>query len=164
MERCNAWLLEFGRGERAALGQRELIELLYAPATHSVPFAPTQCPRILFWGSGVLPVLNLDAVLGYPRSGQEMKFVGVVGFQTSPDEPTQFAALVLAAPPVRIEVSDEDACPLPEKLNHWRPLACSCFEQRGAAIPVLDLQRALGGPQARATAGQDHPHQAAGRT
>jgi len=41
--------------------------------------------------------------------------------------------------PQRIEVSDEDACDLPDEIKYWEPLTLSCFLRNEVAIPIIDF-------------------------
>ena len=141
MGRCGGWLLQFGQDQRAATGERELLQLLYAPETHLVPRTPRHLSRVVLWNDRVLPVLDLDVLLGRNEPATQIKFLAIIGYQPRPDGRLQFGALSLAAPPVRIVVGDEQGCPLPHELGTWRECFCSCFAEDGCAIPVLDLSR-----------------------
>ncbi len=141
MSRCSAWKLEFGAGERAVIGPRELLHLLDAPRMHAVPHTPAHCRHLLFWEQGVLPVLDLGAWSRGERSGETATLIGLVGFAGSADGAPDFGALVLSSVPTRIDVDDGWACALPETLNRWRRVACACIELDGEILPVLDLSR-----------------------
>lgn len=144
MARGQAWVLDLGSGASAAIGERELVLLLYDAAAFRVPYAPPYANRVLFWEERALPVLDLPVRAGTSSVGADTKFVAVVGYLRDGDSSLQYGVLPLASPPVRAEVDDEQGCGLPEPLERWRPLAVSCFRAEGVAIPVLDLGRAFG--------------------
>jgi len=139
MSRMNGWVLDLGMGYRAAVGGRELLHLIDVPATFGVPCTPSYCRSVIFWQERLLPVMDIAARLG--GSPQEAKFIAVVGYQQSRGDYPQFAALLLAATPLQVTVSDEQACMLPDTATAWDELAISCFDYQGDAVPVLDLKR-----------------------
>ncbi len=139
MPRMNAWLLDFGDACRAAVGARELLHLVDAPATFAVPCTPEYCRGVVLWQERLLPVMDIARRVGaQPRPAP---FLAVVGYQQQRGEAPQFGALMLSSPPRQLAVSDEQACGLPEGNSAWQELAISCFEHQGAAVPVLDLRR-----------------------
>ncbi len=144
LEQPNAWLLDFGRSIRAAVGVRILLQIIDRPTLHDVPRTPPYCRSVLSWQGRLLPVMDLAARLG--SSPQAPQYLVVVGYQDSPDEPTRFGALLVSAPPAAIAVGDAQACALPEQPADWGKFACSCFEHEGAAIPVLHLGRIFSSP------------------
>lgn len=139
MSRMNAWLLNLGGSCQAAVGTRELLHLIDAPVTFEVPYTPAYCRRVVFWQERMLPVMDIPAKQG--NAPQNAPFLAVVGYQRQRGEYPQFGALMLASPPQQIEVSDEQACPLPGEAQCWKELAISCFDHRGEAVPVLDINR-----------------------
>jgi chemotaxis signal transduction protein len=142
MSSANAWLLNFGAACQAAVGTRELLHLVDAPATFLVPCTPAYCHSVLLWQERLLPVMDVAARLG--AAPGSAPFLAVVGYQSKRGEYPQFGALKLATPPQQLQVSDEQACALPGQGNGWQELAISCFEHRGAPIPVLNLRRLFG--------------------
>jgi chemotaxis signal transduction protein len=133
----NAWVLDLGMNFRAAVGGRELLHLIDVPATFAVPCTPLSCSRVIFWQERLLPLVDIACRQG--GAAQAAQFVAVVGYQQKRGEFPQFGALVLASPPLQIEVSDEQACSLPEQMRSWGELAISCFDYQGDAVPVIDL-------------------------
>lgn len=144
MSHANAWILDFGMGYRAAVGARELLHLVDVPSFFSVPCTPIYCHRVLFWQGKLLPLMDVAARL--EAEPQDASFVAVVGYQQQRGEYPQFGALQLASPPVKVAVSDEQACQLPEEARVWDGLAVSCFEFQGSAIPVLNINRLFAAP------------------
>ena len=142
MSRMNAWLLDFGDACMAAVGTRELLHLVDAPATFVVPYTPEYCRRVVLWQERLLPVMDIAARLGaQPRTAP---FLAVIGYQNQRGEYPQFGALMLSSPPRQLAVSDERACRLPDENIAWRGLAISCFEHQGTAVPILNLRRIFG--------------------
>lgn len=139
MSSKNAWILDFGKDCRAAVGGRELLHLIDEPATFTVPCTPLYCHEVVFWQERLLPLMDIATLQG--GVAQQAQFVAVVGYQQRRGEFPQFGALVLASPPLQVEVSDEQACSLPEDMRSWEKLAISCFEYHGEAMPVIDLNR-----------------------
>lgn len=142
MSASNAWLLDFGLPVRAAVGARELVQILDGAATFPVPLTPAHSRRVVVWQQRLLPVLDLACKMGVAEG--ERTLLAIIGYQGAPGQAVQFGALALAAPPVRIAVSDQQACPLTEQQAAWGALALSCFEHDGAPIPVLRLERIFG--------------------
>lgn len=146
MSSANAWLLDFGDACRAAVGARELLHLIDAPVTFEIPLAPAYCHQVVKWQDRLLPVLDMSMRLGgAPQMGA---FLAVVGYQQRRGEFPQFGALRLSAPPRQLSVGDDQSCALPETADAWQPWVISCFEQRGQAIPILNLGRVFETPPA----------------
>lgn len=139
MSGMNAWLLDFGGDCRAAVGTRELLHLVDAPFTFAVPRAPGYCRQIVMWQERLLPVMDIAARVG--SVSRQAPFLAVIGYQRQRGEYPQFGALMLSSPPMQLEVSDEQSCPLPDEEGAWRELSISCFEHQGAPVPVLNLCR-----------------------
>lgn len=135
----NAWVLDLGMNYRAAVGGRELLHLIDVPTTFAVPCTPFYCRRVVFWQERLLPLMDIASRQG--GAARQAQFIAVVGYQQKRGEFPQFGALVLASPPLQVEVSDEQACSLPEEMRNWKELAISCFDYHGDAVPVIDLNR-----------------------
>jgi len=139
MSRMNAWLLDFGGDCRAAVGTRELLHLVDAPVTFAVPRSPEYCRRVVMWQERLLPVMDIATRVG--SVSRQAPFLAVIGYQQQRGEYPHFGALMLSSPPRQLEVSDEQACRLPDKDGAWRELSISCFEHQGSPVPVLNLCR-----------------------
>ena len=136
-----AWLLDFGNGLQAAVAYHEMWQVLFSPKLFDVPCTPQYCSQVLIFQKRILPVLNLATLLldtqkPFIATG---KIVGVAVYQTNPNEPVNYGCLYLSKLPQRIEVSDDDACDLPEEQKYWEPLTLSCFLRDGVAIPIIDF-------------------------
>jgi chemotaxis signal transduction protein len=139
MARTNAWILDIGEHLKAAVGGRELLHLIDQPKTLSVPCTPSYCKRVIAWQGRLLAVMDMTARL--TGKEQQAKFVAVVAYQFQKGDYPEFGALLLLSPPVKVTVSDEDVCHLPENNSNWKAVAISCFTHEGEAIPVLDLRK-----------------------
>lgn len=151
-----AWLLDLGAGCRAAVGERELVHLLYMPQSHAVPRTPVHARAVLPWQQRLLPVLDVVSWLGGEPSASGLSIAGVLAYQHQRGAPPRYGALWLAAPPVRLDVADQQACALPEPVPAWQALAVSCFEHEGAPVPILDLQRLYGAIPTQQSAAGEH--------
>lgn len=148
-----AWLLDLGAGYRAAVGERQLVHLLYAPQSYPVPRTPAHARRVLPWQEHLLPVFDVVNWLGGALPPTGLPVAGIFAYQRGQGEMPQYGALWLAAPPARLSVTDQQACDLPEPNSAWQALAISCFEHEGAPVPILDLRRLYGTvPRKQATA------------
>ena len=143
MAATHAWLLSFGEGLAAAVGERELFHILYRPQTHALPRAPEHCARVIEWEGQLLPLWDTRRRLGEPSSA-DVAMVAVVGYADATGA-TAFGALCIGAPPQRIAVDDAQACDLPETVPAWRHISKSCFSRDDAPVPVLDLTSMFAG-------------------
>ena len=149
MRAVNAWLLDLGGGLHAAVGELEMIHVLPDPPTlFEIPQTPDYCRRVLVWQGEVLPLLDLAERLSAGTVGRAGPLAGardlvaIVAFQRHPGDQPRHGGLLLRGMPVRIAVTDADACELPESLQAWRPCAASCFSNSTVgAVPVVDLHR-----------------------
>lgn len=142
MRKSNAWLLNLGSDRSVALGEREVLHLLPEPQLFDVPLAPDYCAQVLRWQDQLLPVWDLRVWLGDHSEHPEL--VAIVGYQRHVRQTPLFGALLLAEPPVRLQVSDELACGLPEGIP-WPDIACSCFLHGQGPVPILDLNKMFSG-------------------
>jgi len=142
MASSKAWILELGGGLLAAIGERQLQHLVYRPSLHPVPRTPAHASRIMFWGEGILPLVDMARMIqGGSHSAGDL-LAAVTVYQSSPRSSPEYGALALIAPPRRIEVNDKDACPLPMALAPWDGfLFNACFDRGGQPVPVLALNQ-----------------------
>ncbi len=142
MSTANAWLLNLGDAMHVAIGMRELVQIVEAPNTFSVPLAPPSSSKVMFWQKRLLPVLDLSIRLN--QGASKGSLFAIVAYQECEGASAQLAAIVLTAPPVRIAVDDAQACVLEQDMACWRELANASFSREGEVIPVLHLRRVFG--------------------
>ncbi|RKZ52038.1 MAG: hypothetical protein DRR16_11490 [Candidatus Parabeggiatoa sp. nov. 3] len=135
-----AWLLDFGRDLKAAVGHHEMWQVLISPKLFDVPCTSPYCCEVLIFQDRILPVLDIQYLL----DGDKMiltkdNVVGIAVYQDDPTHPIHYAGLHLASTPQNIYVSDDTACDLPEHQQYWEPLALSCFSYKDQAIPIIEL-------------------------
>jgi chemotaxis signal transduction protein len=142
MSTANAWLLDLGETIHAAIGMRELVQIIEAPTTFNVPLTPAHSRNVMFWQKRMVPVLDLSIRLNNKAS--KGKLMAIVGYHDEANKAASLGAIILAAPPVRIAVDDAQACTLDDEMARWHELANSSFKQGEAVIPVLHLSRLFG--------------------
>jgi chemotaxis signal transduction protein len=147
----DAWLLDFGLGQRAAVGEAEIVHLLtQAPQFYPVPRAPVHCRNVILWEDRVLPVADLPALASagrstvFPASVAGMEhLVAVVAYASGVEsEPIHYGALLLAGLPDRASVSDDQACDADDAASGWSPITTCCFRHpEHGSVPIVDLRR-----------------------
>lgn len=135
----NAWLLDFGVLQ-AAVGLRELLQLLEGPQLLTVPQTPAWCCQVAFWQKRLVPVMDMQQRLAQSRTVPNM--LALVGFMQPDSQQVEIGAFALAQVPRKICVSNADAC-MP-KDESWRDWAISCFSFESQVTPVLNLGRVFG--------------------
>jgi chemotaxis signal transduction protein len=148
----NGWLLHLDGGRCAAIGLRNMLYVLPdKPTTYTVPRAPAYAASVLMWQEHLVPLIDLGAYLyGAARVGSgdstSQALVGVVACATGAESRSSatFGAFLMSRAPDRIQVSDSQACPLPDPLAIWAPITASCFlHPQHGPVPVLDLPAIL---------------------
>lgn len=134
-----AWLLNFGDGQLAAVGKRELLHLVPQPELFEVPRTPRHCSRVLIWQSRAVPVWDLCAWLAPGCRTESAPLAAIVGYQSQRRQQPRFGAVLLTEPPGRIAVKDSDACELPGGQPRWSNIAISCFLHGETPVAILDL-------------------------
>lgn len=139
MSESTAWLLSIGPERYTAIGERELLHLVPQPEVFEVPLAPRHCRRVLPWQDRLLPLWDIPAWRGRGVATDNPPVAAIVGYQSQPRETPRLGAVGLIEPPVRITVSDSQACKFPEETPDWKHVAVSCFLHRENPVPILDL-------------------------
>ncbi|MFO7641804.1 MAG: hypothetical protein R6X17_11250 [Candidatus Competibacteraceae bacterium] len=134
-----AWLLALDFEFRAAVGEREMVHLIETPTLLDVPWTPSYCRQILIWNNLLLPAMDLAAWLRGQPSRRDRTLAGVFAHQAQPGAEPSYGALLMAAIPERVRVTDAQACALLDQPAGWRTLAISCFQRGGQPVPILDL-------------------------
>jgi chemotaxis signal transduction protein len=137
----NAWALDFQGGFRAAVGELEMVHLIQFPILIDIPHSPFCCRHVLIWQENIIPVMDLGAWLNGHHSKVQQPLVGIFAYQEQTDTHLHYGALLLAAIPRRLRVSDDQACELPTQPSGWKAIAFSCFSEGDNAVPILNLQR-----------------------
>lgn len=154
-----AWLLDFGGGRRAAVGDLEQVQLLHEPECHDVPGTPRHARHVLLWSGRCVPVLDLAAWLDGASASRERsaRYLGIyaydppqhaessIGAEPAPALDAAFGALWLAQPPKRVLVHDDDAAPLPDDGRPWSRISLSCFTHDSVRVPIIDLRTIFSG-------------------
>lgn len=136
-----AWLLNFGRGMQAAVGLREVFQVLLSADLFQVPCTPVYCSEVLITRKRILPVLDMPSLLEGKRFlSIQNEIIGIATYQDDRKHAMSYAGLRLATLPVGIFVNDEQACDLPKEQIAWSPFSYSCFYHEGQIIPVLNLK------------------------
>lgn len=139
------WLLNFGDDRWAAVGEKELQEVLPDPQLASDLSAPAHCRSRLEWRGYMLPVMDLAVVFGADPGRDSGRWVTVVAYAEEGGKEIGFAALRLEEPPVAVQVNDGMACALPETSLRdyliWNFISLSCFRHKESAVPVIELAR-----------------------
>jgi hypothetical protein len=148
MGEASAWLLSLGDEALAAVGELEMVHVVDSPELFEVPLSPPHCNRVLVWQERLLPVMDLARWL-WGQVGERPRYAGITAWWDAQDGSPRYGALLLAGLPIRIRVSDEDACALPHEPCGWASLALSCFQHRGGSVPVLDLPHIFSGSLVR---------------
>lgn len=148
----NGWLLHLNGGLHAAVGLRQMLYVLSdEPTTYAVPKTPAYAARVLLWQEHLVPLIDLQVYIcgdgGFgsrPSNPQAMVGVVACAMGSESESPTTFGAFMMSRAPDRIQVSDSQACALPDELASWAPIAASCFSHPLVGpVPVLDLPTIL---------------------
>ncbi len=134
---AHAWLLDTGLATPMAIGQRELLQIITAPQTFSVPLCPEYARHVLFWQQRMVPVMDFGLRMGANPHPQNL--LALVGFHDALTGVIQLGAIVLRQAPRQVAVNDAQALQAEDLPVDWRALAISCFAHEGSAIPVLHL-------------------------
>ncbi|MFZ2652929.1 MAG: hypothetical protein WA210_22745 [Burkholderiaceae bacterium] len=135
-----AWVLDFGSGLRAAVGEQHQVHLAYQPQdVFELPLTPRHARHAILWNDMCVPVLDLGAWLTQGSASTEQHTLGVYWVPGRPGDSMRFGALWLAKPPQRRLVDDSMAADLPAMPQRWAQISCSCFTDAAGAVPVLDL-------------------------
>jgi chemotaxis signal transduction protein len=137
--RPNAWLLDFGKGFRAAVGTRVLLQIIHDPTRYPVPHTPRHCNSVISWQGRLLPVIDMASCLGVKPETSTL--MGIVGYKVKHGQQMHLGAIQLSSVPNAIVVRDDQSCSLPEPQPGWDNLAIGCFAHQGEAVPILHMER-----------------------
>lgn len=137
-----AWLLDFGRGLRAAVGIHEMSHVLLETKLYEIPRAPYYCTEVLVFEGMILPVMDVISLIEQQRIVREgYDVIGISVYQEATTGDLNYAAMHLAMMPAPLFVDNRDACELPADLDYWRPYTLSCFVYEEKPIPIIDFAK-----------------------
>jgi chemotaxis signal transduction protein len=139
MAESGAWIMDLDGELQAAVGEREMLHVVQGPELYLIPLSPPYCQHVLIWQDTILPMMDLAAWLKGQPERREHRIAGIFAYQARGDQAIRYGALSLAATPVRAQVNDQQACPLPTQPRGWKRLSLSCFALGERIIPILDL-------------------------
>ena len=135
-----AWLIDICDGLKVAVAEREMMAYEIAAQIRTIPLTPESCSQVVFWGDRIVPLINLGHITG-KQTDAAMPAVVIVAYQTAPKTPLQYVALGVKSDPVKIMVSDKQACELLDSFAEdiWESLVLSAFSRNGQPVPILNV-------------------------
>jgi chemotaxis signal transduction protein len=136
-----AWLLDLGGSLQAAIGHRELLQIVELPEVFEIPCAPPYCRELIEWQQHLVPVMDVSlriAAMACPR-----KLLVLIGYLDGRTGQVGVGAITLASAPRKITVDDRDALASTE-CPAWQGFAISGFALDGRSVPVLHLSSLFG--------------------
>lgn len=139
-EYSTAWLVDVCDGLLVAVAEREMMAFETPPEIRTLPLTPTLCSKVVFWGDRIVPLVTIGAMRG-KQTDTPISAVVIMAYQREPKTPLRYVALGVKSDPVKIMVSDKQACDLPDNLAEdiWGELALSVFSRNGQPVPILDI-------------------------
>jgi len=141
VETYRAWVLDFGRGLRAAVSFNEMSQVLLEPSLFVLPHTPRYCYQLYLRNNRFLPVIHIPTLLTASKEPppETTYFLGLTVYQSKPYESLKYGCLHLDSLPFAIEITNTQSCTLPEDQPLWQMIAMSAFSYENQKIPVLDL-------------------------
>jgi hypothetical protein len=141
VETFRAWVLNFGRGLRAAVSFNEMSQIILEPHLFTLPHSPRYCYQLYLRNYEYLPVMHIPTLLtaGKESPSTLTYFLGLTVYQPEPYAPLKYGCLHLESLPTAVEISNTQACTLPENQPLWQMVSMSAFSYENQKIPVLDL-------------------------
>ncbi len=141
VETYRAWVLNFGKGLRAAVSFNEMSQVILEPSLFLLPHTPRYCHQLYLRNNEYLPVMHIPTLLtaGKENPPSSTYFLGLTVYQSEPYAPLKYGCLHLEGLPVAVEISNAQACTLPENQPLWQMIAMSAFSYENQRIPLLDL-------------------------
>ena len=147
---CSAWLLSVTETMRVAIGEFEMLHIILGRQRFfAIPRTPDHCRSVFIWQGQILPVFDLSVYLRTEKTDADSvirteRYTCIVNYR-DPADSVQHGALLLYDLPVRITVSDDQMCELPDNNKKLRTISNSCFQDPGhGPVPVLNLARIFG--------------------
>jgi len=140
MEQATAWVLQFSNGLNAAIGEREMIQIIDKPVLSPLKNTHTFCQQQIHWQGIELPVTDFrDWFTESDAVRKTNDYVVIVAYPREEGEKIGYAGIVIEAIPFRQQVKNNQVCTLPEPEQKWQPISISCFSYEGRATPILNL-------------------------
>ena len=115
---------------RIAVSDYEMVEYVIDAQLHPVPLTPAHCANLMVWRGRIVPVIDFLVLLNKPVYANASVGLAIVAYQVKPREPLEYLGLLLAQPPARLSIEDDQACELPTLENDFwgsTKLALACF-------------------------------------
>lgn len=136
-----AWLLSVAENIQLCIGEHEAAEYIENPQLQYIPMTPDFCKNIIFWNDMIVPLIDINILYGNPAA-TGYQHVIVIAYQEKEGMPLGYVAFVLASPPDKIIVNDDDACELPEDYPETlSPYVLSLFSHNNQVVSILDIAR-----------------------
>lgn len=145
---CRAWLLPFGEGRHAAIGEYELVHIIPDwVRLQSIPLCPVHCHKVFMWQGQLIPVFDPQAwfrpqdTSAADATQDIIPIMCIVAYEDD-KRTVGYGGIMLSALPFRTTVLDDQLCDYPDDNDRWSAIAVSCFSDSvGGQAPVLDLPR-----------------------
>lgn len=136
-----AWLLNVANNIQLSIAEYEAAEYVEDPPLHFVPMSPEYCKNTIFWHDRIVPLIDLNILYGNPATTNYQSVI-ITAYQEKDHMPLEYIAFVLASPPEKIIVHDDNACELPEFYpDKLKPYVLSVFHYNKKATSILDIAR-----------------------
>ena len=144
--KASAWIISITDTLSAAIGQFELVHILPDnPRLFTVPKTPYYCHQVLIWQNKIIPVMNLAARFDHEAKStlDEHSIIAIFAYQNEITTLIEYGALFVNTTPRRVDISDDQACPLPPDLQPLRHYMSCCIQETDTekVIPILKLER-----------------------
>lgn len=144
---AQARLLPYAPGRRVALAPRATLELVVPQKVVPVPGAAALGASLMAWQQQWLPLLDLHQLLlgraGPQHAGPQHALV--VAYLAPDGQAVRHGAIWAPELVSTVNVSDAQACALPDDHALWPRVTASCFLHEGQPVPVLSLVRLFEG-------------------
>lgn len=143
--KASAWILPITPTLSVAISEFELVHLLPdKPTGYKIPKTPHYCEQVIVWEKKIIPLMDLARHFGLAY--QAIKYtddylVSIVAYRNETTGAVGYGALFLNATPYRVEVSNTQACDLPDSFKRWADYANSCFTIQDDIVAILRLNR-----------------------
>ena len=106
-----AWLLPVGDNLQFSVGEHEAEAYIDGINLHKVPKTPDFCSQVVYWREMILPVVDLNKLIGDTLSiniaDTYAKHLFILSYQKEENTPLEYMAFRLSSAPEKIQVNDE---------------------------------------------------------